>query len=108
MCIILQHDTISQYETNAEEAEETFPINVHLKSVNLAPGLVLFGMGGSVPALTYDAKEVWSGFPYVNDKKFGEDLSRLLDPVVADESIPPEESYIVMTHNGPIRSSEPL
>ena len=94
------------FDTNTEE-EEISPINVHLKSIKIAHGLTLFGLGGSVPSFTYEGEQVWEGFPYVSDEKFAEDLSRLLDPVVADESTQPEESYIIMTHNGPLCSSEP-
>lgn len=79
-----------------------------MRSIKIAPGLTLFGLGGSVPSFTHEGKQVWDGFPYVTDEKFGEDLSQLLDSVVADESTHPEESFIIMTHNGPLCSSELL
>ena len=103
----MQHDTISQFDASTEGEEGVFPVNIHKKALKIAPSLTLLGLGGSVPSFTYEGKHVWDGFPYDNDKKFGEHLNHVLELVDADESEHPEESYIIMTHNGPLRSSKP-
>lgn len=81
-------------------------MNVHMKSVRVAPNLTLLGLGGSVPSFTPEGQQVWEGYPYQSDDKFGEDVRQLLDPVVNSEATPPKETYLLMTHNGPRNSSE--
>ena len=80
-------------------------MNVHSRKVEIAPGLALLGVGGSVPSFK-DGKLFWEGFPYSSDKLFGEAVAKLLDPIIEDENTPPGESYILMTHNGPNKSSK--
>lgn len=53
-----------------------------------------------------EGKQLWEGFPYTSDKQFGEVLGSVLDPVVEQEDIPPGDSYIIMTHDGPNKSSK--
>ena len=78
---------------------------MHLRKVQIANKLHLLGLGGSVPSFC-EGKQHWEGFPYTTDKEFGVELAELLDPVIQDESTPLEESYIIMTHDGPNCSSE--
>ena len=52
-----------------------------------------------------EGKELWEGFPYSTDQKFGEALGGFLDPLIEEESSP-EDSYIFMTHAGPSCSSK--
>lgn len=53
-----------------------------------------------------EGKKLWEGFPYNSDDEFGKDLAKVLEPVVHQEHIPPAESYILMTHDGPNKSSK--
>jgi len=89
-----------------EEGGASFPMNVHIKSTRIAPNLTLLGLGGSVPSFTPEGQQVWEGFPYETDDKFSIDVKLLLDPVVADDTLPTKETFLLMTHNGPSRSSE--
>ncbi len=52
-----------------------------------------------------NGEKVWDGFPYVSDQEFGQDLKKLMDPVLQREASP-ETSYILMTHIGPNCSCE--
>lgn len=101
----MQHDTMSHFEITSSLPENIeFPFNVHSRKIQIAPHLSLLGLGGSVPSFC-NGKELWEGFPYSTDEKFGEELSGLLDPVIEQKGISPGESYIIMTHVGPAKSS---
>ena len=81
-------------------------MNVHAIPTRIAPNLTLLGFGGSVPSFTPEGQQVWEGFPYDSDDKFSGDVKLLLDEVVSNDAIPPKETLLLMTHNGPSNSSE--
>lgn len=106
MCVDLQHDTLSHFtKPPSLPGSIDYPLNVHSRKVQIAPNLILLGFGGSVPGFV-DGKKVWEGFPFTSDKQFGEELGGLLDPVVEQDDVPAEDSYIIMTHDGPNNSSK--
>lgn len=103
---LIQHDTLSYYETPSEAEDTTsFPLNVQSRKVQIAPKLYLFGLGGSVPSFQ-DGKKLWDGFPYTSDENFGETVAKLLDPILEEDAPSSGDSYIFMTHNGPNKSSK--
>ncbi|KAI9178865.1 hypothetical protein H9P43_005527 [Blastocladiella emersonii ATCC 22665] len=87
-------------------AGNVFP--VHAKWERLAPGLVVAGLGGSVPAYEPGAEEpIWPGCPYATDAAFGEELEKCVRPVV--EYVHGEgEQVVLMTHSGPAECATTL
>lgn len=87
------------------EDPPVYPLNVHSRKVTIAPKLHLLGFGGSVPAFQ-DGKELWKGFPYNSDAEFAKPLSEFLDPILEEEMVSLVDTYILMTHVGPAKSSK--
>lgn len=46
--------------------------NMHGRRMEISEGLDLIGFGGSTPGYV-EGKEVWSGYPYKNDKDLSEE-----------------------------------
>lgn len=76
-------------------------MNLHKRAMQLDEGLVLVGLGGSLP-VKKDEKDVLEGYPYEKAEDFGKDLSACLDTAV--KTFGPETSYILLTHIGPSES----
>ncbi|KAI9294690.1 Metallo-dependent phosphatase [Neoconidiobolus thromboides FSU 785] len=71
-------------------------INVHEQTTNIAPNLILMGMGGSVDSILKE-KVYWLGFPY-NEAKILEKFNKLKDQIKEESQI------ILITHQGPSNS----
>lgn len=85
----------------------SLPNNVHLGKVQLAPHLLLMGLGGSVPGHQH-GQHKWDGFPYQHENEMAGNLTYLVDPVFFTDppSLGPEDSVLFMTHNGPAEVCE--
>ena len=101
------HDPIEIFETK-DSQELIHRANIHKRSLKLADGLVICGLGGSVQNfIQVDGKgplnTCWNPFPYKeeNHSKFNEDLKQLWDKTVTDS----EDQIVIMTHEGPFLSS---
>ena len=84
-------------------------LNLHLKSTFLesrsisAPGLLVLGLGGSVPGIYRDSQEVaFPGFPFKDDDQVKGHLATLYSQ--SKQKIDESKSYILLTHNGPFTS----
>ena len=100
----MQHDSINTYSPESQPAR-----NLHMRSARLADCLLVVGVGGSVPGyLEADGSQVWAGFPYSSDESYGEDLSKVLDPMFglhgSNTQLQQQDAVILMTHVGPHKS----
>lgn len=98
------HDSINTYSPESQPAR-----NLHMRSARLADCLLVVGVGGSVPGyLEADGSQVWAGFPYSSDESYGEDLSKVLDPMFglhgSNTQLQQQDAVILMTHVGPHKS----
>lgn len=100
-----------------EEAEGVKgALNLHLKSTFLqsrtisahadrgkGPGLLVLGLGGSVPGIYQDSQEMaFPGFPFQDDDQVESHLATLY--YQCKQRIDGSKSYILLTHNGPFSS----
>jgi len=108
------HDPATLFFKSTEEDESQkltpFSINLHKSKMQIGHKLNIIGLGGSCPAEELHKKEnkknaVWVGFPYATDDESEFDLELLQDLV---ESIPEDESILLLTHNGPYTSGTTL
>eukprot|EP01012_Entosiphon_sulcatum_P065944 TRINITY_DN94993_c0_g1_i1.p1 TRINITY_DN94993_c0_g1~~TRINITY_DN94993_c0_g1_i1.p1 ORF type:complete len:265 (+),score=38.12 TRINITY_DN94993_c0_g1_i1:28-822(+) len=75
---------------------------LHKRVTELAPGLVIAGLGGSVPAYR-GTERVWTGYPYAETGDIAPDCQELVETVKAVS--PPPASVILFTHCGPAQAS---
>ena len=83
------------------EIEIPGAVNAHKRAVQLDEGLVLIGLGGSIP-VQKEGKDVMEGFPYQKDEEFTKDLTSCLEN--ATKNFGPGMNYILLTHMGPAES----
>lgn len=99
------------FDTKKEREVTTTSHNLHLREMEIAKGLKIMGLGGSIPALktnfeTGQTESVWEGYPYVQDSDLEEDLKKLQNFLDSDKKKEKEASqYIFLSHNGPEISS---
>lgn len=77
-------------------------VNLHKRAMQLDDGLILVGLGGSIPAKKED-KDMLEGYPYEKPEDFGKDLNACMD--AATKTFGPDASYLLMTHIGPTESN---
>lgn len=73
-------------------------VNLHKRAVQLDEGLVLIGLGGSIPIKKED-KEVLEGYPYTGTEEFNKDLTACIE--AATKTFGPTTSFLLLTHVGP-------
>ena len=79
------HDPKTLFEENKKALTPT-SANIHNAFVQLADGLMLLGLGGSVPAFkkTPDSsEEVWSPYPWKDGDLYTKTLSNLYEAAMA-------------------------
>jgi Icc-related predicted phosphoesterase len=79
-------------------------INLHLKSAELAPGLVILGMGGSKPTLlqpkgSTEWRMIYNPYPWKSEDHYKQALQK-----VWSEANTSQNQVILFTHDGPIDS----
>lgn len=75
-------------------------LNLHKRSVPIDEGLILVGLGGSLPAKKNE-QDVLEGYPYEKADDFANDLNFCIKTA---DVFGPEASYLLLTHIGPAES----
>jgi len=73
-------------------------VNLHKRAVQLDEGLVIIGLGGSIPVKKED-KEILEGHPYSTAEEFNKDLSACIES--ATKTFGPTTNFLLLTHVGP-------
>lgn len=73
-------------------------VNLHKRAVQLEDGLVLIGLGGSIPVKEGD-KDVLEGYPYASSEEFSKDLTACVE--AATKTFGPNTNFLLLTHIGP-------
>lgn len=66
------HDPKFLFDTDhhSQQQQISYSTNVHGTTMELAPGLVVVGFGGSVPASRGSEQDFWPGYPFHSDGEF--------------------------------------
>ena len=80
-------------------------MNVHNKVIEVRPGLMLGGLGGSQPTLfraegQNDFVNVFNPYPYTTEENFAKALDQLWKSKI-EPSLEEGKQLILMTHEGP-------
>jgi Icc-related predicted phosphoesterase len=93
------HDPKTMFDKKPQLTKNS--VNMHKNVVQLAPGLLIAGFGGSVPSYYAPElrREAWKGYPFTTEEKFEEEWDKFLN-----QNIIPQlhnNQLLLMTHVGP-------